>query len=243
MMNIKTRNSLAWAALGLAIAALLWVVYDVTMRFRALNSEDQELHFGDGSTDEVTNASVSFKEVINAHLFGVEPVAAKVDKPKVVNAPKTRLKLKLTGLISTSASEFGYAMIEVSRGETNVVGVGKEIGKTGAKLHAIEPDHILIDHRGKIEKLQLERQILGINEENDLSSETIKQLNLTESELAALIEIGDTDPIEEEQYGDDSFIEDEEVNERVEEEVPLPDEQTDSTLEPLEKVPGTLNQI
>jgi general secretion pathway protein C len=192
-MNVKTRNFLAWSALCLSLTATGWVMYDIYLRYPMLVNDDQVLHFGESAIGAQVSEAVSLNEVINAHLFGVQPVAAKkvVEQPKVVNAPKTRLNLKLTGLVASSSEEYGFAMIEIKRGETSVVGVGKEIGKTGAKVHAIESDHILINHRGKIEKLQLERDILEVGEPDSISSETIKQLNLTEAELAALTQIGE----------------------------------------------------
>ncbi len=141
------------------------------------------------------------------HLFDVQPAAAKVVQPKVINAPKTQMKLKLTGLVSASSTEFGYAMIEVKRCETSVVGVGQKIGKTSAKLHAIQGGHILIDYRGKIEKLQLEREILGFADTNALSTETIKQLNLSVVELATLTQIVGRDA----KADDENFLEAEQV--------------------------------
>jgi len=193
-MNIKTRNFLAWSALGLSLAATGWVIYDIYLRYPLLLNDDQVLHFGESSIVAQDNEAVTLDEVINAHLFGVQPVAVKkvVEQPKVVNAPRTRLNLKLTGLVSSASEKYGYAMIEIKRGETSVIGVGKEIGKTGAKLHAIESNHILIDHRGKIEKLQLERDILKVAEPNSISNDTIKQLNLTEAELSALTQIAES---------------------------------------------------
>jgi general secretion pathway protein C len=193
-MNVKTRNFLAWSALGLSLAATGWVMYDIYLRYPMLVNDDQVLHFTETTIGAQVSEAISLNEVINAHLFGVQPVAVKkvVEQPKVINAPKTRLNLKLTGLVASSSEEYGFAMIEIKRGETSVVGVGKEIGKTGARLHAIESDHILIDHRGKIEKLQLERDVLKVGEPDSISSETIKQLNLTESELATLTQIGES---------------------------------------------------
>ncbi len=193
-MNAKTRNFFGWLALCLSLTATGWVIYDINLRYHSLVSDDQVLYFGKSSIGKQANESISLDEVINAHLFGIQPVTAKVvvEKPKVVNAPKTRLNLKLTGLVSSSTAEYGFAMIEIKRGETSIIGVGKEIGKTGAKLHAIESNHILIDHRGKIEKLQLERKIIKLTEANSVSAETIKQLNLSEAELATLTQIGES---------------------------------------------------
>ena len=184
--------------LFLAIAGTGWAVYDSMERIRSLHTEDQVFNFGEGSLDVNQQQVVSLDRVINEHLFGVVPVKVekKVEKPKVkvVDAPKTRLNLTLTGIVTGSSPKMGYAMIEVSRGETSVVTVGNKIGKTGAILHAIEVDHILIEHQGNIEKLPLERDALDLGGtlDNEPEAVTVKELDLSAAELAVLTQVGES---------------------------------------------------
>jgi type II secretory pathway component PulC len=197
-MDIKTKNSIGWMLLILAFAGTGWAVYDSANRIRELHTEDQVFNFGDGSLQISDQQAVTLDRVINVHLFGVVPVKVEkqVEEPKVqiVDAPKTRLNLTLTGIVSGHSPELGFAMIEVSRGETSVVTVGNEIGKTGVTLHAIEADHVLINHQGKIEKLPLEREALGLGgtPDSEPAPVTVKELALSAAELAALTQVGES---------------------------------------------------
>ncbi len=190
-MQIKYRNLTPWMVLGLSIAMALWVVFEMTNRLRELSVEDQVLHFGEDSADPQLPQSLTLDSVINAHLFGLPPTEKKVVVPKVVNAPITELNLILSGLVIGPTLDSGYALIEVARGETSIVNIGQKIGKTGAVLHGIEADHILIERGGKIEKLEMDREVLGSANQESISMNTIKPLNLSEAELSALTEIGE----------------------------------------------------
>lgn len=197
-MDIKTKNFIGWMLLLLALAGTGWAVYDSANRIRNLHTDDQVFNFGDGSLQISDQQAVTLDRVINVHLFGVVPpkVEKKVEAPKVqvVDAPKTRLNLTLTGIVAGGSPDMAYAMIEVSRGETSVVTVGNEIGKTGATLHAIKVDHVLIDHKGKIEKLPLEREALGMGNTPDRAPApvTVRELDLSAAELAALTQVGES---------------------------------------------------
>ena len=194
-MDTQTKNTLAYMVLMLALGGTAWAVYDSYERIRSLHEEDQVITFGDGSTIAGESPAVvmtSLDRTINTHLFGVVPVKpekVEIPEPKVVEAPKTKLNLRLTGIISGSESFPGFAMIEVSRNETTVVSVGGEIGKTGASLHTIHSDHVLIDHRGNIEKIELERLLLGGLSVASAGPVTVKELDLSAAELAALTQV------------------------------------------------------
>ena len=208
-MDTKTKNSLSWLALGASLLLAAWLAYESYFRIIGLKNNDQEFHFGESSISNEVQADVSMDKVIAAHLFGVEPVEAKVEAPKVVDAPITRLNLKLTGIISGATPELSYAMIEITRGQTSVVAIGNPIGNTGADLHDIGEDHILIDHRGKIEKLELERELLSFTAPTIIQPTTIEALNLSESELSALTQVSESktlvQPEETLQFNDGSY--------------------------------------
>jgi type II secretion system protein C len=205
-MQTKTKNSVAWAALGASLFAAAWVAYDIYSRYRALTAEDQVIHFNDSAIASTGNANATLDETIKAHIFGVEPVKSeKAEVPEVVNAPETKLNLKLTGLFAGTDPTNGYAMVEVSRGETSIVVVGNAIGKTGARLHTVESDHILIQHKGRIEKLKLEREDFGLKNLETTPQATVRQYNLSQSELATLTEIGNSGDSTDLQSGVQSF--------------------------------------
>ncbi len=223
-LDVKTKNSLGWLMLLLALAGTGWAFYDASLRLKALNMEDQQFNFGVSTISGSMTSKDSLEGVISQHLFGVVPVPVKVEKkvvepPKVVNAPKTKLNLILTGIISSSGAGPSFAMIEISRGETGLVAVGNKIGKTGATLHAIESDHILIDRGGEIEKLLLERSQLELDSVSSARPLAVKEVELSAAELSVLSEVGQvsendvSNPLleaeKEQEFSDENFIQSE----------------------------------
>ena len=188
MLSSQSIRLINTVSLLAAIALAVWTGNDIYQRINHHKNHQQVLTFPDEIGNTLGGPQFLTK-VIETHLFGVVPkkVEKPVEKPKpVVEAPKTRLNLVLTGIVSAVPAENGLAMIEVKRGETSVVRVGQEIGKTGAKLHEIGDDHILIDRQGSIEKLQIERLTLELTSLSDTNQNTISALNISESELVAL---------------------------------------------------------
>lgn len=198
MIDSKTKNALSWLVLGLAIAGTAWASYDATNRLKSLHGEDQQFVFGESTIGGGETRQQSLDAVIDRHIFGVVPVKVEkkvVEKPKVINAPKTRLNLLLTGILSASGAGLSLAMIEITRGETSLVAVGNDIGKTGATLHQINEDHVLINHNGKIEKLLLERDQLGLTSSSPVENMTVKEVELSAAELSVLNEVGPTQQV------------------------------------------------
>ena len=99
-------------------------------------------------------------QVIRAHLFGQQQRQQQVVQRA---APPTRLNLKLVGVIAAGADQGALALIEVSRGQQQVIRVGQPIGSTGAVLNRVEGDHVLIERNGKLEKLAIERPALDLD--------------------------------------------------------------------------------
>ena len=96
------------------------------------------------------------------HLFGQQaaepqaqpdeqPVASEVD----LNARETRLQLKLLGVMQSSDSSDGYAIIEhASTAELYRVGDALPAGRS-VKLARVLADRVIIDNRGSMESLLL----------------------------------------------------------------------------------------
>ena len=133
----KLLATASWLALLATAGALAWSGHEIYIRHLKPPAA-QEFNFG---SVEQTAASerVGLEPVIQAHIFGVVPPKPKpqAEKPKIVEAPKTKLNLLLTGVITSPDPGGGVAMIEIQRGQTSVVRVGANIGKTGAKLEAV----------------------------------------------------------------------------------------------------------
>ena len=182
----------SWALLAVAMVALAGVGISVYQRHIA-DPPIQQFNFG-SVKQQGKDERVSLAGIINAHIFGTVPVVQKpAARPKVVEAPKTKLNLSLTGVITSADPKQSRAMIEVQRGQTSVVLVGNEIGTTGAKLDAVFPDHILIQHRGVLEKLVIERDSLKLDDLKATNAQTISALNINVAEFEALAEVNPED--------------------------------------------------
>ena len=176
----------SWLALLASAGAVAWSGYEIYNRHLKPPAA-QEFNFG--SIEQVAASErVGLEPVIQAHIFGVVPPKPKpqAEKPKVVEAPKTKLNLLLTGVITSPDPAGGIAMIEIQRGQTSVVRVGSNIGKTGARLEAVHSDHILIERQGKLEKLPIERNTLDLVALASSNEQTISSLNINVAEFEAL---------------------------------------------------------
>lgn len=147
-----------WLGVGANVAALAllaWVAYSIYergfWRQQTLVIDDQPVKTAKANR----NKNVDIKQIVNAHLFGVAQKAKPVQQ--VVEAPKTRLKLTLIGSVQSDSGAMSRAIIQTKGKQQSVVGIGEEIGKTGAKLHSVEKDRVLIERNGALESLEMER--------------------------------------------------------------------------------------
>ncbi|MFO7602593.1 MAG: type II secretion system protein GspC [Gammaproteobacteria bacterium] len=94
-------------------------------------------------------------EVVNAHLFGQAAPSLSQDP---INAPATRLKLSLNGVFASDNPKIAMAIIGDSGGEQKHYRIGDAV-PGGARVHAIYPDRVILDRLGKLETLNLPRDI------------------------------------------------------------------------------------
>lgn len=87
-------------------------------------------------------------------LFG-QADAAKPIQVKPAKAPKTKLNLKLTGLVASRDPKKGSVVID-SKGKQATYGVDDRIDGTRAVVKEIYPDRVMISNGGKLEALMLD---------------------------------------------------------------------------------------
>ncbi len=156
-----------WIAIPIALVLLVTVSYHIYQRHFVVQQSGVDYQFDDlpGLTRAPVTANI--KAIVDAHIFGVIPQKP-AEKPAVVikkdakPVPKTRLNIKLTGIIDGDSPESGIAMLEVDRGRTLVVAVGEKIGKTDAVLHQVLPGEVLVDRNGTIESVKMVRKTLSL---------------------------------------------------------------------------------
>jgi len=109
------------------------------------------------AASRMQRAPVDIAAITNTHLFGVAPTPAGAGD---ANAPQTNMPLVLTGVIAANDPRDGLAILGPNVATTKVYAVGDNI-PGGARLHAVLPDHVLLERDGQIEALALPRQLGG----------------------------------------------------------------------------------
>jgi general secretion pathway protein C len=97
-----------------------------------------------------TARSATSDEIVSRHLFG----EAKETEAKVVEAPETRLNLKLRGVYATDDEHKGYALIASGSGAEKLYATGKSV-PGNAVLKAVYPDRVILDRKGRYETLRM----------------------------------------------------------------------------------------
>jgi len=100
-------------------------------------------------------SGVDIQTVVSAHLFGVPPADLAAQDPE--NAPQSSANLILAGTIATQDPKRGVAIISDAGGPSKVYAVGERI--SGALLHSVYLDHVILDRAGALETLLLPRQL------------------------------------------------------------------------------------
>jgi general secretion pathway protein C len=138
-------------AIALYLAKFVWVLvplqssFDWSVKPAANNSA---LPLNSDSTQ------VNYRTIVSAHIFGeagAQPVLT-----KAVDAPDTRLNLKLRGTIAAGDDKFAHAIIGDGKGKNEVYFI-KDSVPGGAVLHAVYPDRVILNRAGTLETLRLPR--------------------------------------------------------------------------------------
>lgn len=101
-------------------------------------------------------SGVDVAQIQQLNLFG-KPIQndALVDEKPITDAPETKLKLTLTGVVVSSIKEEAAAIIEY-RGVQDVYGLGEKIESTNATLHQVHDDRVIIKNGIRKETLMLD---------------------------------------------------------------------------------------
>ena len=109
------------------------------------------------STDQRAKPAVyNVDRIVAAHLFGI------ADQKKVANrtddAPQTKLKLQLIGVLGTGNEDYARAMIQVESKGMKTYAIGDSIDGTDAQLHKVESEKVILDREGNFESLVMVRE-------------------------------------------------------------------------------------
>lgn len=111
------------------------------------------------SSASLANTSKSFNiaELQALNLFGIYNEQDKKQETviEVQDAPETKLKLVLSGLVASDSAETAAAIIEY-QGKQETYGIGDLIKGTRASLEKVLMDRVLIKQSGRLETLMLD---------------------------------------------------------------------------------------
>jgi general secretion pathway protein C len=93
------------------------------------------------------------------HLFGEIQKAAPKPIAQVIDAPDTRLNLKLRGLLASSDPVAARAIIADGKGVEEAYKVGQKL-PGNATLREIYADRVILEYRGRLEALRLPKDAL-----------------------------------------------------------------------------------
>ena len=154
-------NTVLIAAIGLTLAALSLKFLPQQNIALAANAQPPNVTSSNGA--QAPTATELAKVIASIHLFGD---ASKKEKPKEI--PKavepikdTSLNLQLSGVFASDPAETAIAIISEGSGEQSAYGIGDKInGNTS--LEAVYADHVILRHRGNLEKLSLPENVQPI---------------------------------------------------------------------------------
>jgi general secretion pathway protein C len=146
-------NVLLVVYLGYAVSQLIWlIVSPAPVATSPVTVSSVAQSNADGVNTNVTALQ-------SLQLFGQYQAQASKPKPdisnEIIDAPVTRLNLLLTGVVASSETDSGAAII-ANNGRQQTYGVGDEIEGTRAILHQVFSDRVIIKHQGKLETLMLD---------------------------------------------------------------------------------------
>jgi len=108
------------------------------------------------ATENVTTKNISLDKLYALNLFGTfnEEIDLQ-EEIQVQDAPETRLRLTLSGVVASDDKKVAAAVIE-NNGKQETYGIGDTITGTRAILEGVSSDRVLIKQSGRLETLMLD---------------------------------------------------------------------------------------
>jgi general secretion pathway protein C len=100
----------------------------------------------------IADSAAELRQLLSANMFGQLDVTAGQSGQSPATIPLTSLNLILTGVMVSGANSFAF--ISINGANETSYGIGEEI-LSGATLHAVYPDRVIIQRGGALESLVL----------------------------------------------------------------------------------------
>jgi general secretion pathway protein C len=136
-------------AIAFYLAKLVWVLVPANEEFDwTVKSVTPAISGPQGSQASTT----MFRTIVSAHLFG--EAGAEPEPVATIDAPETRLNLKLRATIAAPDDSLAHAIIADGKGKDSVYFI-KDTVAGGAVLYEIHPDRVILNRGGALETLKL----------------------------------------------------------------------------------------
>lgn len=120
-----------------------------------------ESAISDAGGAQARSPTYNVQTIVGANLFGKTETKA---APSVVQqAPETKLKLNLLGVLASANSEYARALIGVQSKQLKAYAIGDQIEGTDAQVHKVESERVILDREGKFESLAMARKNVALN--------------------------------------------------------------------------------
>ncbi|MEH6449925.1 MAG: type II secretion system protein N [Oleispira sp.] len=147
---------LPWQRVSLVLGKLIFSVLIASQLaiFTWMILSPKTLVLSEPSRAKGSAAIAQNNSIADLHIFGDAAVEL-TEVPQEVNAPKTRLRLELLGVMAASIAENSSAIIAPKGGAGENYRVGDVVqGRT--KLAAVHQDKVILDSNGKLETLKFD---------------------------------------------------------------------------------------
>jgi general secretion pathway protein C len=152
----RATRTLPQALYVFLVIAIAWQLVQLTwMLLEPAPSAELE-PLAASTTPPARPKGVDVQAIINAKLFGT----AESSEPAQGPAPETQLPLVLSGVFAAEDPEKGWALIGDSAQQSKVFSVGDSV-RSGARLHSVYPDRVILDRNGTLETLALPKRNTG----------------------------------------------------------------------------------
>ncbi len=150
---------LIWLVNTLLVLWLVWLVADETWQYFQPDPEPVA-SVAKPPPKVATPQEFTTGQLADLHLFGVAGEQEKIDVKRIMDAPETKLKLLLKGIVSTDDSKQGYAIIQKPDKEEKHFEVKDSVFEL-AILEEIYIDRIILLRGGRHETLKLPIEFMG----------------------------------------------------------------------------------
>jgi len=157
----RLANTVLIVAIGLGLAAL-------TLKFlpqesTAMSANATSLPVSNSTASPAPGATELASVIASLHLFGdaSQTPAPIVEQKREEPIKDTSLNLQLAGVFASNPAERAIAIISEGSGEQNAYGIGDKIN-SNTSLEEVHSGHVLLRHRGNLEKLSLPENVQPI---------------------------------------------------------------------------------